>query len=125
MSATTSDPPDNPLSRFRVTDGWIHTAGQVGIAPGASAPPESFEEQVRVAVANLERALQDGGGSLATVEKTTLLLVRRADFAAMNEIYAELFPQPYPARSTIVCDLVRAGLLFEIEAVARVAEITA
>jgi 2-iminobutanoate/2-iminopropanoate deaminase len=73
-----------------------------------------------VAIDNLEQVLQQAGGSLATVEKTTLFLVNREDFATMNRVYAERFPEPYPARSTVVCDLVKAELLFEIEAVARV-----
>jgi 2-iminobutanoate/2-iminopropanoate deaminase len=112
--------PGNPLSLACVSDGWIHTAGQVGIPlEGGEAPPD-FEGQIGVAIDNLEQVLRQAGGSLATVQKTTLFLVDRGDFAMMNRVYAARFPQPYPARSTVVCDLVKAGLLFEIEAIARV-----
>jgi enamine deaminase RidA (YjgF/YER057c/UK114 family) len=52
------------------------------------------------------------------VLKTTVFLVRRSDTDEMNRLYAESFPEPRPARSTIVTDLVRPDLLFEIEAVA-------
>jgi len=110
-------PRRNPLSLAREANGWVHTAGQVGVRPG-EAPPVSFEEQASIAIDNLERALQDAGSSLADVQKTTVFLVRREDFATMNRIYAERFPQPYPARSTVICELVVPELLFEIEAVA-------
>jgi 2-iminobutanoate/2-iminopropanoate deaminase len=110
----------NPLSLVRVEDGWIFTAGQVGIEPGEAGAPEDFEAQARIALANLERVIVEAGGSLASVQKTTVFLVRREDFAAMNALYAAAFPEPFPARSTVICDLVLPELLFEIEAVARV-----
>lgn len=113
--------PGVPLSLACVTDGWIHTAGQIGIPLDGGEAPADFEAQVGVAIDNLERVLHEAGGSLATVQKALLFLVNRADFATMNRIYAERFPQPYPARSTIVCELVRPDLLFEIEVIARVA----
>jgi 2-iminobutanoate/2-iminopropanoate deaminase len=118
---TTITPQGNPLSLARVTDGWILSAGQVGIPAGGGPAPDDFEQQVRIAIDNLDGVLREHGGSLATVQKTTLFLVRRADFATMNRVYRECFPEPFPARSTVVCDLVKPELLFEIEAIARVA----
>jgi 2-iminobutanoate/2-iminopropanoate deaminase len=121
MTHVPTPTPGNPLSLACIADGWIHTAGQVGVPLGGGDAPDDVEAQIGVAIDNLEHVLQQAGGSLATVTKTTLFLVNRGDFATMNRVYAERFPQPYPARSTIVCDLVKAELLFEIEAIARVA----
>lgn len=108
----------NPLSPFTTGGGLIFTSGQVGIDRQTSQAAESFEGQVRIAMENLAYALGRAGSSLRQVLKTTVYLVRRDDFAAMNELYSEYFAQEFPARSTIICDLVRPHLLFEIDAIA-------
>ena len=50
--------------------------------------------------------------------KTTCFVTRREDFARLDPIYRSYFPEPPPARTTVVCELVRPEFLFEIEAVA-------
>ena len=50
--------------------------------------------------------------------KTTVLLADIADFAAMNEVYAEFFTEPYPARSAFAVKSVPKGALVEIECIA-------
>ena len=69
---------------------------------------------------NLKAVLQAGGSSLDRVVKATVFLKNIADFAAMNEVYAEYLGQSKPARSTVaVADLPR-GALVEIDLVATV-----
>jgi 2-iminobutanoate/2-iminopropanoate deaminase len=109
----------SPLSAAVVVGDTVHTSGQVGRQPETGVVPAGFEAQMREALANLERVLEAAGSSLERVVKTTVFLARRDDFAAMNAIYAEQFTEPYPARSTIVCALASAELLFEIEALAQ------
>jgi 2-iminobutanoate/2-iminopropanoate deaminase len=67
---------------------------------------------------NLSRCLTAAGCSLNDVVKTTVFLMDLANFAECNEEYARHFAKPYPARSTVQVGLA-AGLLVEIEAVAR------
>ena len=52
------------------------------------------------------------------VVKTTVLLADINDFAAMNEVYAEFFSEPYPARSAFAVKSIPKGVLIEIECIA-------
>ena len=108
----------SPLSAATVSGNLVHTSGQVGRAPGASAPAAGFAAQMRAALANLDAVLEAAGSSRERVLKTVVFITRREDFEEMNRIYAEHFGEPWPARSTLVCGLAQEALLFEIEAVA-------
>lgn len=110
-----------PLNAATVVDGTIYTSGQVGRDRETGETPADLEGQVRATIANLEYVLDAAGGSLATVVKTVVFLTDAADFAEMNRVYAELMPQPFAPRSTVVVGLAHDYLKFEIEAVARVA----
>ena len=55
---------------------------------------------------------------MPNVVKTTVLLQDMAGFAAMNEVYAEYFTEPYPARAAFQVAKLPKGALVEIEAVA-------
>lgn len=109
----------HPISVTRRRGLQILTSGQVGIDPRTGDVPDDFEGQMRLAFANLRAALEDAGGGMETVLGVRMYLVRRADYGAMNQIYAQQFrAPPHPVRTTIVCDLVLPELLFEVEAVA-------
>ena len=70
-------------------------------------------------MSNLSDSLAAAGSSLDLVVKTTVFLTDASDFAAMNEVYAEVFGDWRPARSTVVvAALARPGLIVEIEAIA-------
>jgi 2-iminobutanoate/2-iminopropanoate deaminase len=111
----------SPLSAATISGSLVHTSGQVGREPGSGEVSPSFETQMRVALANLDAVLAAAGSSRDRVLKTVVFITRREDFAAMNRLYAEHFSEPWPARSTIVCQLAGEPLLFEIEAVAELA----
>lgn len=110
-----------PLSHHREAYEWVYTSGQVGRELDGTVPAD-FARQARLAFEALGRQLAAGGASFASVVKTTVFLTRQEDFAEMNRIYAEYFPQPWPTRSTLVVGLALPGLQFEIEAVAVRAE---
>lgn len=95
----------------------IYVAGQVGIALGTDGPPESFADEVEVALDALEYVLEAAGGSLATVARTNCYLADIDDMAEFNAIYLRRFKGHRPARSTIQARLAN-GLRFEIDAVA-------
>lgn len=107
-----------PLSPHRVDGDQVFVSGQIGVEQDGSIPPD-LDRQIELALDALEGELLAAGATLAGVLKTTVVLVRREDFAAMNDRYARRFPEPAPARTTLVADLVLPGLLFEIDAVAR------
>ncbi len=103
------------------SDGWIFTAGQVGLDPATGQlSPGGVAEQAERALANLRAVLEAAGGGLDTVLKTTVFLVDMADFPAMNAVYAAAFGAAPPARSTVAVAALPLGARFEIEAVARV-----
>jgi 2-iminobutanoate/2-iminopropanoate deaminase len=74
--------------------------------------------QTRRALLNLAAVLSAGGASLHDVVKTTVFLTDMNDFAAMNEVYAEVFSDSPPARSTVAVAALPAGARVEIEAIA-------
>ena len=79
--------------------------------------PEGVAEQTRAVLANLSLVLAEAGLDLADVVKVTVHLQElRRDFAAYNEVYAELMPEPRPVRTTVGSDPM--GILVEIDVVA-------
>ena len=94
--------------------------------PGFNAQgglPDTFEAQFGNVVKNLQRVLEEAGGTFLDLAKVNVLLTRAADVAPMNALYAGAFgPAPYPARTTcVVHALPDPKMLIEIEAVASLA----
>ncbi len=78
------------------------------------------EAQARRVLQNLSAVLEAAGSSLGQVVKTTIYLADMNDFAAVNQVYAGFFQQPFPARSTVQAAALPKGARVEIDAVARV-----
>ena len=110
-------PPGGAFSLAVTTGRLLFTAGQTGIDPNTGSLPTSLDDQLRQAIANLEVVIRAAGGDLSDVVKTTCFLADIGDFAAFDAIYRDLFPQPWPARSTFGVALA-GDLRCEIEAVA-------
>jgi reactive intermediate/imine deaminase len=106
-----------PYSQAVRTGLVVFTSGQIGLDPASGQLVEGFEAQVRRAFANLGAVAQASGGSLANAVKFTLYLTDLAQFAVVNQIMAELLPQPYPARSTVGVASLPRGAAFEVEAI--------
>lgn len=99
--------------------GLVFLSGQLPIDPATGAFPEGgVREQTRQAILNAQAILQATGLSLANVVKTTVFLADMGDFAAMNEVYAQFFAEPFPARSAVAVKTVPKGALVEIECIA-------
>ena len=102
-------------------NGWIFCSGQVALEPGKSGAlvgAGDVAAQTRRALQNLAAVLEAAGSSLARVVKTTVYLTDMAHFAAMNQVYAELFGANRPARATVAVAGLPRGALVEIDAVA-------
>lgn len=99
--------------------GLVFVSGQLPIDPATGAFPEGgVREQTRQSLRNAAAILEAAGLSLAQVVKTTVFLADMEDFAAMNEVYAEFFPAPCPARSAFAVKTLPKGALVEIECIA-------
>lgn len=96
------------------------SAGQIGLEPRTGELVEGgIGPETRRVLANLEAVLEAAGLGLGDVVKTTVYLVDLSEFAAMNEIYAEAFSSPHPARSTVQVARLPRDARVEIEVVAR------
>ena len=108
-----------PYSQAIETGGMIFASGQLPIDPNTGAFPEGgIKEQTRQSILNAKAILEEAGCSLSNVVKTTVLLSDIADFAAMNEVYASFFREPFPARSAFAVRDLPKGALIEIEMIA-------
>jgi 2-iminobutanoate/2-iminopropanoate deaminase len=109
-----------PYSQAVRVGDLVFTAGQPGIDPATGqVAGSSFEAQARQAFANLSVLLEDAGSSMQRVVKVTCFIADPTAFATLNQIFAEVFPNSPPVRSTPVVALPK-GLLFSFEAVAAV-----
>lgn len=109
-----------PYSQAIATEGFLFTAGQVGLDPASGEVVEGgVEAQAERAMANLTAVLDAAGCTWADVLKTTIFLTDIHDFATVNAIYARFLVDPSPARSTIAVAALPKGARVEIELVAR------
>jgi 2-iminobutanoate/2-iminopropanoate deaminase len=93
---------------------FLFVSGQPGVDPDSAQPVgPTFGEQARQALRNLDAVLRAGGSRPALVANTTVLAADASDFAELNELYAEFFPNEPPARMTMQVPLPR-GLLISI-----------
>jgi 2-iminobutanoate/2-iminopropanoate deaminase len=100
-------------------DGFVFTAGQIPIDPTSSnLVAGGIAEQTRQVLENLKAVLEAAGSSIDRVVKATVFLKNMADFAAMNDVYAEYFGGSKPARSTVAVAELPKGALVEIDLVA-------
>lgn len=102
----------NDLIFISGTPGIDHTTGQV--------ISSDFEQQVRQSFANIKTILEDAGSDISKVIKTTIFMVAGNDFAVINKVYIEFFPNNAPARSTPQVMPFPAGILVSIECIAQI-----
>ena len=108
-----------PYSQAIEVNGFVYASGQIPIDPETGAfVPGGIREQTGQCLRNASAILQQAGMALSHVVKTTVYLTDIADFAAMNEVYATFFAEPYPARSAVAVKDLPKGALVEIEVLA-------
>ena len=108
-----------PYEQAIKASGFIYTAGQIPIDPKTGNFVEGdITAQTRQVLENLKAVLEAGGSSLDRVVKATVFLKNMADFAAMNDVYAQYLCGAKPARSTVAVAELPRGALIEIDLVA-------
>lgn len=108
-----------PYSQAIEVNGFVYASGQIPIDPATGAFVEGgIKEQTRQSLKNAQAILREAGTDLCHVVKTTVFLSDIANFAPMNEVYAEFFSEPYPARSAVAVRDLPKGALVEIEVIA-------
>ena len=107
-----------PYSQAIETDGLVFVSGQLPIVPGSSEFAGDIIANTHQCLKNIKAILNEAGLDMCNVVKTTVLLKDMNDFAAMNEVYAQYFSEPYPARAAFEVAKLPKGSNIEIEAIA-------
>ena len=108
-----------PYSQAVKAGDTIYVSGQLPIDPATGAfAGDDITAQTRQSLTNIRSILEAAGADMSKVVKTTVLLKNIADFAAMNEVYAQFFCEPYPARAAFQVAALPKDALVEIECVA-------
>ncbi len=109
-------PAAGPYSQAVRAGGFLFVSGQLPLDPATGAIVEGdIRAQARQSLENLKTVLETAGYALSDAVKTTVLLERIEDFAAVNEVYAAYFPENCPARACYAVDRLPKGALVEIE----------
>jgi 2-iminobutanoate/2-iminopropanoate deaminase len=113
------EPGPYPFSQVVEANGFVFLAGQVGDAPGShAAVPGGIEAETRAMLENVGRLLTAAGLTFAAVVKATVYLRDFGDFAAMNTVYREYFPDDPPTRATVGVTALASDYSVEIEVMA-------
>jgi 2-iminobutanoate/2-iminopropanoate deaminase len=111
-----------PYSQAVFTVQMVFTAGQIGLDPATmELVPGGVEAETRQVLTNVKHVLEAANSGLQYVVKTTVFLRDMGDFAKMNAVYTEFFPENPPARSTVAVAALPKDVAVEIETIALVA----
>ncbi len=109
-----------PYSQAVSVAGMLYTSGQTGLDPATGAlAAGGFEGQAEQVFANLRQVLESAGAGFSDVVKATVYLTDMNDFPVLNRIYARVFGEHRPARSTVQAAALPKGGVVEIDLIAR------
>jgi 2-iminobutanoate/2-iminopropanoate deaminase len=108
-----------PLEWATLADGILYTA-QIPMRPDGSIETGDIAAQTALTLANLKQTVEAAGGTMADVTQVLIYLPDPDDFAGMNAVYRDWFPQPFPNRATVVAKLMVPGARIEIVAYAHI-----
>lgn len=108
-----------PYSQAIEANGTIYVSGQLPINPATGEFAEGgIKELTAQSLTNIKNILAEAGLTMANVVKTSVFLADMADFAEMNEVYAQFFSAPFPARSAVAVKTLPKNARVEIECIA-------
>lgn len=111
--------PRGPYSPAIRAGDFIFVSGQGPVDPATDTMVAAdIRTQTRLALENIDRILAACGATPTDVVRCGVFLADAADFAAMNEVYAEFFGEHKPARTTVVTNFVAPGMKIEVDCVA-------
>ncbi|MBD5187976.1 MAG: RidA family protein [Muribaculaceae bacterium] len=117
--ATTNAPGAiGPYSQAIDAGQFVFCSGQIPVNPETGEIPEGITAQARQSLANVKALLAAAGLTMDNVVKTTVFLADMSLFGPMNEVYAEAFTAPFPARSAVAVKELPKQVLLEVEVIA-------
>ena len=102
-----------PYSQAIEVNGMVYTSGIIPVDPATGEIPEGAAAQADRVFKSMTALLESAGTSMKNVVKTTVFIKNMDDFAAINEVYAKYFPEPFPARSCIEVARIPKDVLLE------------
>ncbi|MGM0631883.1 MAG: RidA family protein [Pseudomonadota bacterium] len=107
-----------PYSQAVRNGNTVYLSGQIPLDPTSmNLVSGGIEAQTRQVLDNLQAVARAAGGGLDDLARITIYLTDLGDFATVNEIMAERFDTPYPARSTLQVAGLPKGAAVEIDAI--------
>ena len=117
--ATTNAPGAiGPYSQAIDCGQFVFCSGQIPVNPATGEIPEGITAQAKQSLENVKALLAAAGLTMDNVVKTTVFLADMSLFAPMNEVYAQAFTAPYPARSAVAVKELPKQVLLEVEVIA-------
>ena len=107
-----------PYSQAIDAGSFVFISGQIPVNPASGEIPEGITAQTTQSLANVKAILAQAGLTVDNVVKTTVFLSDMANFVPMNEVYAQVFTAPFPARSAVAVKELPKQVLVEIEVIA-------
>ncbi|MBR5907909.1 MAG: RidA family protein [Bacteroidales bacterium] len=106
-------------SQAVIADNTIYASGQLPIDPATGEFAKGgFKEQLTQVFTNLKNVLEEGGFKMSDAVKVTVYLQDLANFAALNEVYAQFFSEPYPARVAFQVAALPKNAMVEVDIIA-------
>ena len=107
-----------PYSQAVKTDSMVYVSGQLAFDPATgNLITDDIKTETRQAMNNLKTILEAAGSSLANALKVTVFLTDLGNFARVDEIMAQYFPEPYPARAAFEVSALPKGAAVEADVI--------
>ncbi len=108
-----------PYAQAVRASGMLFLSGQIALDPASGLlVAGSIEDETRRVLINLRAVLAAAGLAMDAIVRTTVYLADLADFPHVNQVYAEFFQEPFPARATVQVAGLPRGARVEIDAIA-------
>lgn len=111
--------PIGPYSQAVEVNGMLFVSGQIPIIPATGEMEEGgIEAETRQVMLNLKAILEEAGGDMSIIVKTSIFVADMGDFAAVNEVYGRFFNEDPPARETVAVKTLPKNVNVEISCIA-------
>lgn len=118
VSTTKAPAAIGPYSQAIDLGNIVFISGQIPVNPETGEIPEGIAAQTAQSITNIKAILAEAGLTISDVVKTTVFLSDMCLFVPMNEVYAQNFTNPFPARSAVAVKELPKQVLVEIETIA-------